>query len=132
MEQINHLAVIAAALSDLLVGALWYSPVLFFHPWMKANNFSMEDLQGRNQAKVFTIVILLSLVISYNLAFFLAEPGTTMIWGLTAGLLAGVWAAAAFTIVALFEQRNAKYIFINCGYILLAFSLKGLIIGAWR
>jgi len=129
---INHLAVIVAALSDFVVGALWYSPLLFARPWMKANNLTSEDLKKGNPAVIYTVVLVLALIISYNLAFFLGNPETDATWGLTAGFLAGVWAAAAMTIVALFEKRSVRYILINAGYMLVAFSLKGLILGAWR
>lgn len=130
--EINHLATIAAALSDLLVGGLWFSPILFFQPWKKANGFTDEALKAQNPAKVFGITLVLSLIISYNLAFFLAEESTGVAWGTMAGLLAGIWAAAAFSIIALFEQRKTAYFFINAGYILVAFTLKGFIIGLWR
>ena len=129
---INHAAVIVAALSDFLVGALWYSPLLFAKPWMKATNLTAEDLKKGNAALTYTVVFVLALVISYNLAFFLGNPETTASWGLTAGFLAGVWAAAAMVIVALFEKRSVSYMAINAGYMLLAFSVKGLILGAWR
>lgn len=56
-----------------------------------------------------------------------------MTWGATAGFLTGFgFSALIFTIVALFEQRSWKYIFINGGYITLYFTLIGLIHGAWR
>lgn len=130
---INHLAVLVAALSDFVVGALWYSPLMFYKGWMSANNFKEEDLAGGNKAVTFGGTFVLALVISYNLAAFLGDSGTDLMWGVTAGLLAGLgWAAAAFAIVALFEQRSLKYILINCGYIVVAFTLKGLILGAWR
>ena len=69
---INHVAVIVAALSDFLVGALWYSPLLFAKPWMKANRLTAEDLKKGNAALTYTVVFILALVISYNLAFFLS------------------------------------------------------------
>ena len=129
---INHLAVIVAALSDFVVGALWYSPLLFATAWMKVNNLTAEDLKKGNPAVTYTVVLVLSLIISYNLAFFLGNPETDTTWGLTAGFLAGVWAAAAMAIVALFEKRSVKYMLINGGYVLIAFTVKGLILGAWR
>ena len=129
---INHIAVLVAALSDFIIGALWYSPLLFATPWMKVNNLTMEDLKKGNAAVTYSIVLVLSLIISYNLAFFLGNPETDTTWGITAGFLAGVWAVAAMAIVALFEKRSLKYILINGGYMLVAFTVKGLILGAWR
>jgi len=129
---INHLAVIAAAISDFIVGALWFSPLLFYKAWLKENSLTEEILKKGNPAVTYSLTFILALIISYNLAFFLGEPGTTTVWGLTAGFLAGVWAAAGFSIIALFEKKSLKYILIDCGYLLVAFALKGLILGAWR
>jgi len=130
--QINHIAVISAALSDFIVGALWFSPIMFYKPWLKENSLTEDILRKGNPGKTYFIVFILALIISYNLAAFLGEPNTNTMWGLTAGFLAGVWAAAGFTIIALFEKKSIKYILIDCGYLLVAFSFKGLIIGAWR
>ncbi len=130
---INHLAVFAAAVSDFFVGALWYSPILFYKGWMDANKFTEEDLKKGSPAVTFGFTFILSLIISYNLAFFLGDAQTDALWGLQAGLLAGFgWAAMAFAIISLFEKKSLKYILINCGYIVVSFTLKGFIIGAWR
>ena len=130
---INHLAVIVAAVSDFVVGALWYSPILFYKAWMKENNLTEEILKKGKPAITYSLTFVFALIISYNLAFFLGDAKTDVMWGLTAGILAGLgWAAMAFTTIALFEQKSFKYILINCGYIVIAFALKGLIIGAWR
>ncbi|MEZ4722527.1 MAG: DUF1761 domain-containing protein [Flavobacteriales bacterium] len=130
--EINHLATIAAALSDFLVGGLWYSPILFFKPWKEANGLTDEKLKESKPAITFSVVGIMSLVISYNLAFFLSEEGTDAAWGATAGFLAGMWAASAFVIIGMFELRSLKYHLVNIGYLLVAFTLKGFIIGIWR
>ncbi|HMX79716.1 MAG TPA: DUF1761 domain-containing protein [Ferruginibacter sp.] len=130
---INHFAVIACSVTNLALGALWYSPLLFYKTWKNENNFSDEQVKNINPAKVYGISFILSLLISYNMAFFLGDEKTDMTWGATAGFLTGFgFSALIFTIVALFEQRSWKYIFINGGYITLYFTLIGLILGAWR
>jgi len=64
--------------------------------------------------------------VSYNLAFFLAEPNTDAVWGLTAGFLAGKWAAVGFSIIGLFEKKSARYMLIDCSYLLAGrFCAKG-------
>ena len=57
---INHWAVLVAAVSDFVVGALWYSPILFYKGWMKENNFSEEDLKKGNPAVTYTITFRLA------------------------------------------------------------------------
>ena len=135
MEQmiINHWAVLVCAVFNLILGALWYSPALFFNAWKQENNLSDEQIKAVNPAKTYGITFVLAYLMSYNLAFFLADGQTDWQWGLTAGFLAGFgWCAAIFTIIALFEQKSWRYIFINGGYIVVYFSVIGLILGAWR
>ena len=131
--QINHLAVVLSAMMSLVIGALWYSPVLFERQWQNAAGISDEQLKMANPLKIFGITFLLALLMSYNLAFFLGSPGTTWRWGLAAGLLTGIGGVAAmFTVISLFEHRSIKYIAINSGYIIVYFAVIGIIIGAWR
>lgn len=130
---INHFAVFVCAVLNLAIGALWYSPALFYRAWLRENNLHEDDLKNVNPAKLYGITFVLAWIISYNLAFFLGEDKTDWLWGLSAGFLAGFgWAAMVFTIIGLFERRSWKYIFINSGYIVVYFSCIGLILGMWR
>lgn len=132
-NQINWLAVLAAALSAFLVGGVWYSPILFGKVWLKANGFTAEQAQQFNKARAFGGAFFLALIMSANLAMFLADPSTTVSWGIAAGALAGIgWAAAGLAIVALFENRPWSYMLVNGGYLIVAFLLMGVILGAWR
>lgn len=77
--------------------------------------------------------IVFSLVMALNLAMFLAAPDTNASWGATAGALAGLgWVAMAIAIIGVFENKSWSYIAINGGYMTVAFTIMGLIIGAWR
>ncbi len=130
---INHLAVFVCAILSLVIGSLWWSPLLFAKPWQAENGFTDEQAAKMNPVKTFGLTLILAWVMSYNLAFFLAGAATDWKWGLTAGLLTGVgWVSAMFVVVALFEQRSIRYIAINCGYMIVYFAIIGLIIGAWR
>jgi hypothetical protein len=133
MEGINVWAVLAAAVANFVVGGLWYSPALFYKPWMQANGFTEEDLKKGSPAVIFGLSFVFCLVMAANLAAFLADPKTTVAWAVTAGVLAGFgWAALGLGVVALFERRPASYILINGGYLTVSFALMGLILGVWR
>jgi hypothetical protein len=68
-----------------------------------------------------------------NLAMFLHDPKTDLMWGATAGFLAGFgWAAMGLGVVSLFERRPPSYMLINGGYLTLALTTMGAILGAWR
>ncbi len=133
MQEINVVAVIAAALAAFVVGGLWYSPLLCGAAWMRANNFTEDQVRSFRKSRMFGWSIPLLLIMAMNLAIFLADDQTDWIWGMTAGALAGVgWVATALAVVALFENKTWTYIFINAGYNIVTFTLMGLIIGAWR
>jgi hypothetical protein len=130
---INYLAVVAAAVSTFVLGGLWYSPLLFGKAWMRANNFSDTQVQSFSKARMFGWSIVFSLVMALNLAMFLVAPDTNASWGATAGALAGLgWVAMSIAIIGLFENKSWGYIAINGGYVTVAFTIMGLIIGAWR
>ena len=130
---INHWAVLTCALVSFIIGALWYSPLLFYRAWQKENNLTDEDIAKANRGKMYSISFVLALIISYNLAFFLGDANTDWVWGTTAGFLAGFgWAAMIFATIALFEMRSLRYILINCGYIVVYFTVIGFILGIWR
>lgn len=133
ISTINWLAVIVAAPSNFLMGGLWYSPVLFGRQWMKENNFTNEDMKKGGMATIFIFTFIFSSMMAFNLAMFLNEPKTSPAWGAAAGFLAGFgWAAPALCIIALFERKSTRYMFIHAGYITISFVLMGFIIGAWR
>jgi hypothetical protein len=130
---INHIAVFVCAVLNLALGALWYSPILFYKGWLRETNLSEELLTKSNPAKKYGLAFLFALIISYNLAFFLGDSQTGAMWGATAGFLAGFgFSTLIFAIIALFEQRSWIYIFINGGYITVYFTLIGFVLGVWR
>ena len=133
MNEINVWAVIVAAMSAFVVGGLWYSPLLCGAAWMRANNFTEEQVNGFKKSRMFGWSIPLLLIMATNLAIFLADAQTNWVWGITAGVLAGAgWVATGIAVVGLFENKSWTYISINAGYNIVAFALMGLIIGAWR
>jgi hypothetical protein len=133
VHNVNLAAVSIAAISMFVLGAIWYSPALFGGAWMRANRLTEADLKNGNPAVIFGGAFVLALVMSANLAAFLAQPATTVGWGAMAGFLAGFgWVSLAVATIALFERRSWTYILVNGGYMTVAFVVMGLILGAWR
>ena len=130
---LNIWAILVAALANFLIGGIWYSPVLFQGAWMRANGFSEDDLKKGSPAVIFGVSFLFCLIMSANLAAFLAGPDTTLGFAIAAGIAAGLgWAAAGLGVVALFERRPWRYILINGGFLTVSFTAMGAILGAWR
>lgn len=142
MSSINWLAVLVAGISAFVLGGIWYSPALFGNAWMKSVNMTLDDVRKGNKGKIFGWAFIFSLLMAANLAMFLADGPSTcpadcvqktdLAWGATAGFLAGLWPFFGLGIIAMFEHRPAKYILINGGYLLVALTLMGAIIGLWR
>jgi hypothetical protein len=128
----NWIAVLVAGISAFVLGGVWYSPALFGKAWMKENNLTEEKIKSGNKAKIFGWALVLTLVMSTNLAMYLNSPNINFRLGLIYGLLTGVWLLCGIAVVGLFEYKSARYIFINGGYWLIALGLMGAILGAWR
>ena len=142
MNTINWLAVLVAGISAFVLGGVWYSPALFGKAWMSENKMTVEDVKRGNAAKIYGWAFVLSLIMAANLAMYLADSPATcpddctqrtdVTWGTMAGFLSGLWPFCGIAIVGLFEHKSARYIFINGGYMLIALTLMGAIIGLWR
>lgn len=63
----NFLILALAALVPLVMGFIWYGPMLFQKAWMKQMGFTEESMKGSNMGLIF----LLCFVFSFILAFFL-------------------------------------------------------------
>ena len=132
MTTINWLAILVAGISAFVLGGVWYSPALFGNAWMKENRLTVDDVKKGNKGKIFGWSFILSLVMAANLGMYLNAPGINLSQGLLYGFLTGIWIFCGIAIVALFEHKSARYIFINGGYMLLGLTLMGAIIGVWR
>lgn len=135
---LNFWAILVATLSTFVIGGLWYSPMLFGNAWMNAAGVSEQEIQEGNKAKIFGLAFIFELIMAFNLAMFLTgspEAAEQMNAGAGAfyGFLTGFgWIFFTLAVNSLYEYRPWKYIFINGGYWTIAFTLMGLILGAWK
>jgi hypothetical protein len=129
MPNVNLVAVLLCGVSSLVLGGVWYSPMLFAKAWLKAAGLSDEQAKSGNMAVIFGLAFVLSLIAAYVFGMFLgAMP---LIGAVGAGVYAGLcWVAASFGINYLFERRPLSLWLINGGYHTLQFTLFGLILGA--
>ena len=132
MPAMNLWAVLAAGAASLVLGGLWYSPVLFGNAWMRASGVTEAQARSANMAKVMGSAFLLSLVGAAVFALFLG-PAPALGFAVGAGFSAGLcWVAGSFGINYLFEQRPLSLFFINGGYHTLQYTLIGVILGSWH
>ena len=128
----NIVAVLVSALLAFVIGGLWYSPILFAKAWMREAGLSEEQTRQANMAKVFGLSAIANLVMAFNLAAFIGAKAT-LSFGLFAGLAAGLgWVSMSLGVIYLFEQRSLKLWLINSGYQVLAYTVMGGVLAAWK
>jgi len=130
---INWWAVLAAFVIRMVVGYLWYSPVLFVKPWQALTGVTPESMKA-GLGKAIGVDIVLSLVMAFALANIIGASGITD-WANGAG--AGFWTWLGFVLAThlplwAYENRPLKLIAINVSHNLLALVLMGAVLGGWR
>ena len=129
MLDVNWIAVLLCGISSMLLGGLWYSPLLFGQVWQRGAGLSDAELAGGNMAVIYGLAFLLSLLAASVFALFLGRD-MTLEASVAAGAAAGLcWVGAAFGINYLFERRGLAHWLVNGGYHTLQFTLFGLILG---
>lgn len=131
---INHLAVIVCAIILWILGAIWYSPVLFAKKWSELIGVKREP--GRREGLLLGMTA--SLIGDVVMSFILAN---IIVWSHTVGFGNGavigvlVWIgfiAAPNLPQGLYEKRPFKLFSINSGYWLLGLLIIGSILASWR
>lgn len=132
LSTLNLAAIVVAAGTTFLLGGLWYSPILFARSWMREAGLSEEQTRQAGMGRVFGFSALAALVMAFNLAAFIG-PKADLAFGLFAGFAAGLgWVAMSLGVIYLFEQRSLKLWLINSGYQVVAYTVMGAILGAWK
>ena len=129
--EVSWLAVIAGAISTMVVGFVWYSPVLFAKQWLKLSGLSDAAVkQGAGTGYALTFVG--ALFMAYVLAHFISYLGaTTWMDGLTTGLwISSGFVATAYLSDFVFNKKPRNLYFITAGYQVVAISVAGAIIAA--
>jgi hypothetical protein len=125
---INWLAVILAAIAAFLVGAVWYSPLLFAKAWQREVGLSDAALATGNMARTMGGAFALTFVSTLVFHMFLG-PSPAIGFAMGAGLAAGLcWVAFAKGVDYLFERRSLKLFLINGGHHAVAYTVMGLVL----
>ena len=140
---INYLAVAAAILGNIVIGFLWYGPILG-KAWAQEMKMPPDFKPGPGvMARAMTLMVIGSLLTAWVLAHTVAvwRPST---WNAGADLsdFAHGFFAAFFTWLGFYvplllntvawEGKSWKLFGINAGYHFVALQVMGLILAFWR
>ena len=133
--EINYWAVLVVAILANVIGALWYSPLLFGKQWMKLSGITPKQTPKMKQkANVsYAINVVASLVMAYVLAHYVDFAEAVTIAG---GLQAGFWAWLGFIAPVqlgkvLWENQPFKLYLLNTGYYFVSLLVMGAILAVW-
>jgi len=135
---INLWSVLAAAIATMVVGFLWYSPLLFARPWMVLMGYDPEDKgkveeMRKGAGKMYGISFIASLVSAAVLAkIIVITTVSSPLYGMKVGF--AVWLGFVTTVQltnVLFARQPVKLYLINTGYQLVCYLVMGAILAVW-
>jgi Protein of unknown function (DUF1761) len=134
LGELNWLAVVVATVVYMVLGALWYSPVLFADAWMRASGVTMPE--ERPGPGIFAFPGIAYLFSSIATAMIAEASGSDSLGeGLALGLVVGVGYAAASALVgATFDDKpdRGTWFAITAGFNCIALVIVALIVSLWR
>lgn len=125
----NVLVLLAAAITRTVIGAIWYSPMLFGPAWLALVGCSPEDMK-RRMPKALGIDILGNLVMAFVLVHATHYAGAaTAAQGAAVGFFNWLGFVAIATLFSVaFEGRPFKLFAINNGFQLVSLLVMGVIV----
>jgi hypothetical protein len=139
MHSLNWLAVLVAGISTMVVGFLWYSPLLFAKPWMREMGYDPNDKAKTDEMKktagpAYGGSFVAGLLSAFTLALILhGLRAEDLHFGIMASfhIWLGFVATVQFT-GALFMKQSMKLFAINTGYQLVCYLVMGSILTLWK
>jgi hypothetical protein len=123
----------------MVLGSLWYSPLLFAKPWMilmgyDPNDKAKLDEMRKGAGKMYGLSFLASLASAFVLAKIIdVTTVNTALYGMKIAF--AVWLGFVTTVQltgALFSRQPTKLYLINTGYQLVCFLAMGAILAVWQ
>ena len=139
MHSLNWLAILVAAVVTMILGFLWYSPLLFAKAWTREmgydpNDKTKMDEMRKSAGPAYAGSFVASLISAFTLALILhGMRADSLHFGLMASfhIWLGFIATVQFT-GALFAKQSMKLFAINTGYQLVCFLAMGAILVLWK
>ena len=133
--RINHAAVWILVIVHQLVGFGWYA--IFGEKWLNLHARTATDIERTHNVSAYVLAIVTAIIVNYALAWLIARLNVT---NATAGLKIAIvcWFAFLFVeystiaVFSAFETNQWPLILIDMGRPLIAWSISGLVLGAWQ
>lgn len=132
ISSLNWLSIIVATVVYFILGALWYSPVLFGNIWMELRNLDKDTMEQPNPI-IYLYSFILQFIGVISLAIFISALGVDSAGN---GALIGFGAGAGFVFslagtTGIFTDIPMKLHFLDNGYHVAGLIIAGFILGVW-
>lgn len=134
--QVNYIAVLAAGIVSMVIGFLWYSPMILGKPWMKEKGISAETLkkEQKEMGKWYGVSFVVSLIMAYVLSHVMTMAMNFFHYSqLSTGLSSAFWMWLGFIMpvqltATIFGSKNFKLFGIDTGYQLVSIMAMGVVL----
>ena len=131
-SDLNHLAIVVAALVNVVLGAVWYSQLLFARSWADSRGYREQDLPpftARKALATFAAGLVTALVLAAAFRFAQVE---NIVQGLpvAAALCMGFHIFPA-AVQAYRAGQTRRLFLINAGHDLAGAAAMGVILASW-
>ncbi len=136
LYDVNFLAVLVSAVVAFLLGAVWYSPLLFAKQWIAIHADTPAKLKAMQASakKVYAVSFVCLLVMALAMSLLVAITHMTAVTaGIKLGLLCWLGFAATIGLMAnMYSGKPIKAFLLDAGYQLVYFAVMGAILAAWH
>lgn len=131
---INLIAVLVCTLFTFILGALWYSKLLFAKVFIKHINKTEEELKSKSSPIIFLYEFIAMFITTYVLASIILFIGAVDFWrGFQIGIIVWIGFVAMTQLSTVtFEQRSFTLYLIQIFFRLVAISISGGILAVWK
>ena len=139
LSGINWFAVVASAVASMVIGFVWYSPILFAKPWCEAMGYDLNDKAKMDEMRksagpmygAAMVCSLITAMILAKMASFMDLHSPTVGVKLGFAMWLGFITTTQLTGV-LFSGQKIKLWVINTAHQLVSCIAMGIIVCVWR
>lgn len=134
---LNYWAILVSGLSSMIIGGLWYSPLLFGNMWAREAGWTKEAMEAAKKKKMtgaYVTQFITALVASFVLAHFVYALD---VFNFTNAMQLAFWIWLGFQLTQLigsmlWENKSGKFVAINAANNLVTLAVSATILAYWR
>jgi len=128
---VNWLAIIIAAIANMIIGFLWYGTWAFGKSWMTLSGRTMGEGFPAGPGPLYAMTAAAAIVQAITMSWFVIQTGAN---SGAAGAIIGLYVGLGFVATAMFAEvlfagRHPRLFAITAGYSVVAAIVQGIIIG---